>query len=44
LAIVKTLVERQHGCVEIDSKPHGGTTVTIRLPLARAMTAAEESA
>jgi two-component system, OmpR family, sensor kinase len=32
LAIVHTLVERQHGRIEIESKPGQGTTVTIRLP------------
>ena len=33
LAIAQTLVQRQGGTVEIDSKPDAGTTVTIRLPL-----------
>jgi two-component system, OmpR family, sensor kinase len=36
LAIAKTLVERQHGAIWIDSKPGLGTTVTVRLPLAPA--------
>jgi len=34
LAIVRTLVERQHGRIDIDSEVGRGTTVTIRLPLA----------
>jgi len=34
LAIARTLVERQNGLIELDSKPGSGTTVTIRLPLA----------
>jgi signal transduction histidine kinase len=34
LAIAHTLVERQHGAIDIDSKPGSGTTVTIRLPVA----------
>ena len=33
LAIAQTLVQRQGGTVDIDSKPDAGTTVTIRLPL-----------
>jgi len=33
LAIAQTLVQRQGGTVDIDSKPGAGTTVTIRLPL-----------
>ena len=33
LAIAQTLVQRQGGTVDIDSKPGSGTTVTIRLPL-----------
>ena len=32
LAIARTLVQRQHGAIDIDSKPGSGTTVTIRLP------------
>jgi two-component system OmpR family sensor kinase len=34
LAIARTLVERQNGAIDIDSKPGYGTIVTIRLPLA----------
>ena len=34
LAIARTLVERQNGVIDVDSKPGCGTTVTIRLPLA----------
>jgi two-component system OmpR family sensor kinase len=33
LAIAQTLVQRQGGTVDIDSKPGVGTAVTIRLPL-----------
>jgi len=33
LAIAQTLVQRQGGTVDIDSKPGAGTAVTIRLPL-----------
>jgi two-component system OmpR family sensor kinase len=33
LAIARTLVERQNGAIEIESKPGAGTTVTIRLPI-----------
>ncbi len=32
LALVRGLVELQHGTVEIDSEPNRGTTVTVRLP------------
>src|SRR5207247_778898 len=32
LAIAQTLVQRQRGAIDIDSKPGSGTTVTIRLP------------
>jgi len=34
LAIAHTLVQRQHGAIDIDSKPGSGTTVTIRFPVA----------
>jgi two-component system OmpR family sensor kinase len=34
LAIARTLAERQHGAISIESVAGGGTTVTIRLPLA----------
>jgi two-component system, OmpR family, sensor kinase len=34
LAIAHTLVQRQRGAIDLDSKPGSGTTVTIRLPVA----------
>ncbi len=37
LAVVKSLVEQQHGSVAVDSKgPQQGSTFTVRLPLAHA--------
>ncbi len=36
--IVKTGIERQKGTVSITSKPHKGTTFTLRLPMALAIT------
>jgi signal transduction histidine kinase len=37
LAVVKSLVEQQHGSVAVDSSgPQQGSTFTVRLPLARA--------
>lgn len=38
--IVKVAVERQHGSIAIDSEAHRGTTFTIRLPMALAVTRA----
>jgi signal transduction histidine kinase len=34
LATVHRIVEAHHGVIEIDSAPSGGTTVSIRLPVA----------
>ncbi len=36
LAIAKTIVERHHGGIQLDSQEHQGTTVTVRLPAPRA--------
>jgi two-component system phosphate regulon sensor histidine kinase PhoR len=35
LSIVKHIVERHRGSLEISSEPEVGTTVTVQLPTAR---------
>ncbi|MBF2000983.1 MAG: hypothetical protein IGS38_09725, partial [Synechococcales cyanobacterium M58_A2018_015] len=36
LAIAKVIAENHHGQIQVESKLHQGTTVTVTLPLHRA--------